>query len=197
MLEKIIKVNWFEILISKLKRWMSGDEYEAKRRKLLIWICNKFAELEKENKRVTRISMNFNDFSYIRKYGRDMYDPAVSVESINSGMMGYFWGTEIRIDNTLKEIVFSFEDIKICESFNSYGPPAANVPASGTEIYNSNMINRAIGYHDGLTIEQDAQISEHCKAMVKPEIITEEIKKVEEKQDIKKINKIDWMKNER
>jgi hypothetical protein len=194
MLEKIIKVSWFNVVLQKIKRWIKDDKYEAERQKLLNWICDKFKEIEKQNKRVTRMSMNLIDFSYLRRYGASMFDPAINLETISSGLMGYFWGAEVIIDQSLNEIIFSSDNITISSVINNFnGPPTVNETITGTQIYNNNILNRIVGWHEGVTAEQDAQISEHCKSMLQIEV-PQEKKKEEEKVEIKKMKKTDWIK---
>jgi len=45
--------------------------------------------------RVARIFVNAKDYSDIRKWGRDQFDPTTQKSVLNTGLMGNIWGAEI------------------------------------------------------------------------------------------------------
>jgi len=58
-------------------------------------LADAFAQIEQQDLRVARVFANARDYSDIRKWGRDIYDPETMAVLIKTGLMGTIWGAQI------------------------------------------------------------------------------------------------------
>ena len=58
-------------------------------------LADAFALIEAHDLPVARVFMNARDYSDIRKFGRDIFDPETQREILRSGIMGLLWGANL------------------------------------------------------------------------------------------------------
>jgi len=58
-------------------------------------LADAFSKIEQQDLRVARVFMNARDYSDVRKWGRDIYDPETQAVLLKTGLMGTIWGAQI------------------------------------------------------------------------------------------------------
>jgi hypothetical protein len=58
-------------------------------------LADAFAQIEQQDLRVARVFANARDYSDIRKWGRDIYDPEAQAILLKTGLMGTIWGAQV------------------------------------------------------------------------------------------------------
>jgi len=58
-------------------------------------LADAFSKIEQQDLRVARVFMNARDYSDVRKWGRDIYDPETQAVLLKTGLMGTVWGAQI------------------------------------------------------------------------------------------------------
>jgi hypothetical protein len=81
--------------------------------RILNVLADTFQKIEETNKRVADIVVNASNFSTIRKYCKDYFDPTTLASDLKKGLFGYLWGANVWVHKSANDEFFCFpEDSK-------------------------------------------------------------------------------------
>lgn len=60
-----------------------------------------FGRIERHDLRVSKIFMNAEDFTDLRKFNRDLYDPETQQQLLRTGLQGVMWGAQVIVTRTV------------------------------------------------------------------------------------------------